>query len=47
MVFSTVLDPEMANWYQTASGVLRWAVELGRIDITTDTSMLASQMAQP
>jgi hypothetical protein len=44
---SPSLDPELANWYQSAIGVLRWAVELGRIDITTETSMLASQMAQP
>jgi hypothetical protein len=37
----------VANWYQSAIGVLRWAVELGRIDITTETSMLAAQMAFP
>jgi hypothetical protein len=42
-----VHDPEMANWYQSATGVLVWADELGRIDITTETSMLASHMTQP
>jgi Reverse transcriptase (RNA-dependent DNA polymerase) len=41
------LDPETANWYQSAIGVLRWAIELGRIDITTECSMLASHMALP
>jgi hypothetical protein len=41
------LSSEVANWYQSAIGVLRWAVELGRIDITTETSMLAAQMALP
>lgn len=44
---SPELAPEVANWYQSAIGVLRWAIELGRIDVTTETSMLASQMALP
>ena len=44
---SEQLDTEMTNYYQLAIGVLRWAVELGRIDITTEVSMLASQMALP
>ena len=42
---SQELSPEIANWYQSAIGVLRWAIELGRIDIVTEVSMLASQMA--
>ena len=41
------LSPEIANWYQSAISVLRWAIELGRIDIITEVSMLASQMALP
>ena len=44
---SLPLDSEVVNWYQSAIGVLRWAIELGRIDVTTKTSMLASQMALP
>ena len=44
---SEQLDAEMTNYYQSAIGVLRWAVELGRIDITMEVSMLASQMALP
>ena len=41
------LDPEKANYFQTQIGVLRWIVELGRIDILTETSMLASHLALP
>ena len=44
---SEQLDAEMTNYYQSAIGVLRWAVKLGCIDITTQVSMLASQMALP
>ena len=44
---SEQLNAKMTNYYQSAIGVLRWAVELGRIDITTKVSMLASQMALP
>jgi hypothetical protein len=29
------LSPEVANRYQSARGVLCWAVELERIDLTT------------
>ena len=35
----------MLNYYQTQIGVLRWMVEFGRIDIITEVSMLASQLA--
>ena len=44
---SPVLDDEEANWYQSAIGTLRWIIEIGRMDITCEVSMLASQMAQP
>ena len=44
---SEVLEPDAAKWYQGAIGVLRWANELGRVDIMTEVSMLASQMVQP
>jgi hypothetical protein len=44
---SPELDAEDGNFYQSLIGVLRWAVEIGRIDITTEVSMLASQMAMP
>ena len=42
---SPELLPEVANWYQSAIGVLWWAIELGRVDITTKTLMMASMMA--
>jgi hypothetical protein len=42
-----VLDPAQANFYQSQIGVLRWMVELGRYDIITETSLLASQTAMP
>jgi preprotein translocase subunit Sss1 len=44
---SPVLVAEIANYYQSLIGVLRWVVEIGRIDITTEVSMLASHMAMP
>jgi hypothetical protein len=37
---SPVLGPEMANYFQSQIGILRWCVELGRIDIITEVSML-------
>jgi hypothetical protein len=42
-----VLNSEEANYYQSLVGVLRWIIEIGRIDITTEVSMLASHMAMP
>ena len=41
------LDAESANFYQSMIGVLRWAVELGRIDIATEVSMLSAHLALP
>jgi hypothetical protein len=41
------LDPAKANFCQSQIGVLRWMVELGRYDIITETSLLASQTAMP
>jgi hypothetical protein len=37
-----VLGPEMANYFQSQIGILRWCVELGRIDIITEVSMLST-----
>lgn len=47
MDVSDLLDPEDANYYQSLIGTLRWIVEIGRIDITTETSMLAAHLAMP
>ena len=44
---SAELGPILMNYYQTRIGVLRWVVELGRIGIITEVSMLASQLALP
>jgi hypothetical protein len=41
------LSSEDANYFQSQIGVLRWIVEIGRIDIITEVSLLASQMAMP
>ena len=47
MDVSPLLDPDDANYYQSLIGILRWTVEIGRIDITTETSMLAAHLAMP
>ena len=44
---SEELGSEEASYYQSQIGILRWMVELGRVDIITEVSMLASQMALP
>lgn len=45
------ISPELsltdAAWYQSLIGILRWTVELGRIDIITEVSMLSSCVAMP
>ena len=41
------LNEEDASYYQQQIGVLRWMVELGRIDIATEVSMLAAFSACP
>ena len=42
-----LLADEDACFYQSQIGVLRWAVELGRIDIATEVSMLAAYSVAP
>ena len=44
---SEVLDPDDASYYMSQIGILRWCVELGRIDIITEVSELASFSAMP
>ena len=41
------LNPELASYYMSQIGVLRWIVEIGRIDIATEVSLLSSHMAMP
>jgi hypothetical protein len=44
---SPVLGPEMANYFRSQIGILRWGVELGRIDIITEVSMLSTFLCMP
>ena len=41
------LGDDDAHYYQQQIGVLRWMVELGRVDICTEVSMLAAFSAAP
>ena len=44
---SPELSPEHASYYQSLMGSYRWMIELGRVDICTEVSMLSSHMALP
>ena len=44
---SKLCDDEGISQYHQRIGVLRWAVELGRMDICTEVSMLAAHCAMP
>ena len=41
------LDPDRASYYQNMIGVMRWMVQIGRIDIATECSLLSSHLAYP
>ena len=41
------LNPEIASYYQSLIGILRWMVELGRVDICCEVSMMSSCLALP
>ena len=41
---SSVLEPDMASYCQYLIGMVRWMVEIGRVDIITEVSLLASQL---
>ena len=41
------LDPTLCSYYQSQIGILRWMVELGRVDIITEVSELSSHLALP
>jgi hypothetical protein len=41
------LQPSEAAYYQSIIGILRWIVELGRIDICLEVSMMSSHLALP
>ena len=44
---SRVLSDKMTNRFQQLIGILRWAVELGRVDIMFEVSQLSSHLALP
>ena len=44
---SPVLNAYESSYFQSLIGILRWIVELGRIEITCEVSMMASMMASP
>ena len=41
------LNPYDAAYYQSLIGILRWIVELGRVDVCLECSMLSSHLALP
>jgi hypothetical protein len=45
--FSPILNDADANYFQNLIGVLRWAVELGRLDIYLEVALLSAYNAQP
>jgi hypothetical protein len=45
--FTTELDSQRTNYYQGLIGVLRWIVELGRVDIIVPVSMLSRYLVSP
>ena len=44
---SEPLDPTAASFYSHIIGVMRWMVEIGRVDIATEVSLLSSHLAYP
>jgi hypothetical protein len=44
---SPELNPTRENSYQSHIGILLWCVELGRIDIITEVSMLSTYLCLP
>ncbi len=41
------LGEDDASYYHTLIGVLRWIVEIGRVDIDVEVSMMSSHLALP
>ena len=44
---SNELNAEGVRYYQELIGVLRWAIELGRVDILLEVSLLSTHLALP
>ena len=41
------LEKDIASWYQHFIGMLRWMVEIGRVKILIEVSIMSSQMSMP
>jgi hypothetical protein len=41
------LNPQMASYYMSLMGILRWAIELGRVDIMVEAGLLSRFQAAP
>ena len=41
------LKPDGVQWYQELIGSLRWEIEVGRVDILLETSLLSRYLALP
>jgi hypothetical protein len=44
---SPLLEDDAINYFQSQVSILRWAVELGRIDIYVDVAMLSQHLVHP
>ena len=44
---SPEINAEDPSYYQSLIGILRWMVELGRVDICCEVSMMSTQLALP
>lgn len=42
-----ILSPQKAAYFQSLIGILRWIVELGRVYVTCEVSMMGSMMDMP
>ncbi len=47
MDVSPTLDEEGTTKFQQLIGILRWAIELGRVDVLTEVSCLSQHLAEP
>ena len=44
---SDPLDPEQASFFMHLIGCMRWMIEIGRLDIATEVSLLSTHLAYP
>ncbi len=47
MDFTPALNEEGNNRFQQSIGILRWAIELGRVDILTEITCLSQHLVEP